>query len=191
MNPPGQSYFIELNHYMLDMVEAVAIHYSLAVNDDLFPTLHANLLSKDRGLVPGSLRVIRRLVVGRGEANRIGQINKLAVDRIKALIMLEDEDLVSACLDFLYQYATNEENMEKLIQPPDRIEIGGKLTRLLLHQAVPGGQAVFLTGSLKPIIKTTVIPNLPQEIINDLLSYAEPDRAAKWSVLTHIYTIYC
>jgi len=112
------------------MVEAMAIHFSLAVNDDLFPTLHANLLSDDRGLVLGSLRAICRLVMGRDEANCIGQINKLAVDRIKALIVLEDEDLVSACLDFLYQYTTNEENMGRLIQPPDGIEIGKQLTRL-------------------------------------------------------------
>ncbi|KAG0640768.1 hypothetical protein HOY80DRAFT_1008821 [Tuber brumale] len=180
MNLPGQSCLIELKHYILDMVEAMAIHFSLAVDDDLFPTLHANLLSDDRGLVLGSLRAICRLVMGRDEANCIGQINKLAIDRVKALIMLEDEDLVSACLDFLYQYTTNEENVEKLIQPPDGIEIVKQLTRLLLHQAVPGDQVVFLTGSLKPIIKTTVIPNLPQEIVNDLLSYAEPDRAAKW-----------
>jgi len=191
MNLPGQSCFIELKHYILDMVEAMAIHFSLAVDDDLFPTLHANLLSDDRGLVLGSLRAICRLVMGRDEANCIGQINKLAIDRIKALIMLEDEDLVSACLDFLYQYTTNEENVEKLIQPPDGIEIVKQLTRLLLHQAVPGDQVVFLTGSLKPIIKTTVIPSLPQEIVNDLLSYAEPDRAAKWLVLTYTYTIYC
>ncbi|CUS13026.1 unnamed protein product [Tuber aestivum] len=180
MNLPGQSCFVELKHYALDMVEAMAIHFSLAVDDDLFPTLHANLLSDDRGLVLGSLKAICRLVMGRDEANCIGQINKCAIDRIKALIMLEDEDLVSACLDFLYQYTTNEENVEKLIQPPDGIEIVKQLTRLLLHQAVPGDQVVFLTGSLKPIIKPPVIPNLPQEIVTDLLSYAEPDRAAKW-----------
>ncbi|RPA96653.1 hypothetical protein L873DRAFT_1206269 [Choiromyces venosus 120613-1] len=180
MNLPGQSCFTELKHYILDMVEAMAIHFSLAVDDDLFPTLHANLLSDDRGLVLGSLRAICRLVMGRDEANCIGQINKLAIDRIKALIMLEDEDLVSACLDFLYQYTTNEENVEKLIQPPDGIEIVKQLTRLLLYQAVPGDQVVFLTSSSKPIIKTTGIPSLPQEIVSDLLSYAEPDRAAKW-----------
>ncbi|PWW80773.1 hypothetical protein C7212DRAFT_355810 [Tuber magnatum] len=180
MNLPGQSCFIELKHYILDMVEAMAIHLSLAIDDDLFPTLHANLLSDDRGLVLGSLRAICRLVMGHDEANCIGQIDKRAIDRIKALIMLEDEDLVSACLDFLYQYTTNEENVEKLIQPPDGIEIVKQLTRLLLHQAVPGDQVVFLTGSLKPVVKATAIPNLPQEIVNDLLSYTEPDRAAKW-----------
>ncbi|PWW72381.1 hypothetical protein C7212DRAFT_360184 [Tuber magnatum] len=160
MNLPGQSCFIELKHYILDMVEAM-IHFSLAVDDDF----------------SGSLREICRLVMGRDEANCIGQINKLAIDRIKALIMLEDEDLVSACLDFLYQYTTNEENMEKLIQPPDGIEIVKQLTRLLLHQAVPGDQVVYLTGSLKPIIKTTVIPNLPQEIED---STADITQIALW-----------
>ncbi|PUU72734.1 hypothetical protein B9Z19DRAFT_1136844 [Tuber borchii] len=94
--------------------------------------------------------------------------------------MLKDEDLVSASLDFLYQYTTNEENVDKFIQLPDGIEIVKRLTRLLLHQAVSGDQVVFLTGSLKPIIKTTVIPNLPEEIVNYLLGYVEPDRAAKW-----------
>jgi len=101
--------------------------------------------------------------MGRDETNCIEQINKLAIDRIKALIMLEDEGLVSACLD-LYQYTTNEENVEKLIQPPIGIEIVKQLTRLLLHQAVPGDQVVFLTGSLKPIIKTTVNLICPRKL---------------------------
>ncbi|RPB04240.1 hypothetical protein L873DRAFT_1825813 [Choiromyces venosus 120613-1] len=170
MNLPGQSCFIELKHYILDMVEAM-IHFSLAVDDDF----------------SGSLRAICRLVMGRNEANCIGQINKLAIDRIKALIMLEDEDLVSACLDFLYQYTTNEENMEKLIQLPDGIEIVKQLTRLLLHQTVPGDQVMYLTGSLKPIIKTTVIPNLPQEIED---STADITQIALWQAYQARFTEY-
>lgn len=46
--------------------------------------------------------------------------------------MLE-EDLVSASLDFLYQYTTNKKNVDKLIEPPDGIEIVQQLTRILLH----------------------------------------------------------
>lgn len=182
MNLPNQSSFIELKHYVLDMVEAMAIYFSLSVEDELFSSLHANLLSDDRGLLLGSLRAICRFIMGRDEANRIGEIQQAAVDRIKNLLMLEDEDLVSACLDFLYQYTANEDNVEKLTQPPEGAQLVKQLMRLLLYQAVPGEQVVWLTKAQKLPPKNTVIPNLPQEIVNDLLSYTEPERAAKWLV---------
>jgi len=61
MNLPGQSCFIELKHYILDMIEAMAIHFSLTVDDDLFLTLDANLLPplrrswRSSGLTEGNL----------------------------------------------------------------------------------------------------------------------------------------
>jgi chromatin structure-remodeling complex subunit RSC9 len=156
------------------------MYLSPSFEDQLFPALRANLLSDDRGLLLGSLRAMCRLVVGRDEANRIGQVQQAAIDRIKSLIMLEDEDLVSACLDFLYQYTANEENVEKLMQQPYGIELIKQLMRLLLYQAIPGEQVVWLTRLQKPLARNTTIPTLPQEIVNDLLSFPEPERAAKW-----------
>lgn len=177
---PNQTSFMELKHYMLDLVESMAIHLVLSTNDNLFESLHANLLSDDRGLLLGSLRSICRFVMGRDESNRLGEIQMAAIDRIRNLLMLEDEDLVSACLDFLYQYTANEENVEKLMEPPDGIELIKQLMRLLLYQAIPGEQTVWLKTRMPRPVPPREIPNLPQEIVQDLLTYTEPERATRW-----------
>ncbi|KAH8154160.1 uncharacterized protein LAJ45_01928 [Morchella importuna] len=180
LNLPNQTCFMELKHYILDMVESMATHLVLSTHDNMFEALHVNLLSDDRGLLLGSLKSICRFVMGRDESNRLGEIGMDAINRIRNLLMLEDEDLVSACLDFLYQYTTNEENVEKLMQPPDGIELIKQLMRLLLYQAIPGEQTVWLKTRIPRPSPPREIPNLPQEIVNDLLTYMEPERATKW-----------
>lgn len=181
---PNQTSFVELKHYVLDMVESMATHLAVSFNDNLFEALHSNLLSDDRGLLLGSLRSICRFVMGRDESNRLGEIQMAAIDRIRNLLMLEDEDLVSACLDFLYQYTANEENVEKLMQPSDGIELIKQLMRLLLYQAIPGEQTVWLKTRIPRPLPPRDIPNLPQEIVHDLLTFAEPERATRWWVPT-------
>lgn len=180
MSLPNQTSFMELKHYVLDMVESMATHLLVSFNDNLFEALHANLLSDDRGLLLGSLRSICRFVMGRDESNRLGEIKMAAIDRIRNLLMLEDDDLVSACLDFLYQYTANEDNVEKLMQPPDGIELIKQLMRLLLYQAIPGEQTVWLKTRMPRAPPPRDIPNLPQEIVHDLLTFAEPERATRW-----------
>ncbi|KAH0602208.1 uncharacterized protein H6S33_009907 [Morchella sextelata] len=151
---------MELKHYILDMVESMATHLVLSTHDNMFEALHVNLLSDDRGLLLGSLKSICRFVMGRDESNRLGEIGMDAINRIRNLLMLEDEDL-------------------KLMQPPDGIELIKQLMRLLLYQAIPGEQTVWLKTRIPRPTPPREIPNLPQEIVNDLLTYMEPERATK------------
>lgn len=173
---------IELKQYLLDVVETMANDLPFTQQDPLFDVLCPGLLSDDRGLLLGSLRAICRLLVGRDEYNRVSEISDAAILRIQSLLMVEDEELVSACLDFLYQYTSNDENVDKLLEPPSGIELMKHLVRLLLFQGITGEQIVYLKNVRKAPVQNREIPQLPQEIVNDLLGYTEPERATKWWV---------
>ncbi|KAL7275639.1 hypothetical protein RUND412_001399 [Rhizina undulata] len=180
MNLPNHPNLMELKHYVHDLTESMASHLTLSYDDPLFDALHANLLSDDRGLLLSSLRAICRLLMGRDEFNILGKINKSAIERIQRLLLIDDEDLISACLDFLYQYTANDENVERIMRPPEGVELVRHLVRLLLYHADPTQTTYLLKSLQKPQPQPREIPDLPTEIVNDLLGYTEPERAAKW-----------
>jgi len=94
--------------------------------------------------------------------------------------MLEDDDLVSACLDFLYQYTSNDENVQNLLRPSEGYALIRHLVRLMIYQGITGEQLVYIKAMKKNRPPVHDIPHLPQEIVKDLLTYSEPERATKW-----------
>jgi chromatin structure-remodeling complex subunit RSC9 len=181
---PDYPNLTELRNYLLEITEGVAGWLPFGAGDTLLDVLAEGLGSKDRGKLLGSMRAICRLVVGRDDFNRLGEIPFTYITRITNLLMLEDDELVSACLDFLYQYTTHEENIEKLMQPPEGHELVRQLVRLLLFQGITGEQLVYIKMVKKPRPPVHDIPHLPNEIVQDLLTYAEPERATKWYPLS-------
>ena len=181
---PDYPNLTELRNYLLEITEGVAGWLPFGAGDALLDVLAEGLGSKDRGKLLGSMRAICRLVVGRDDFNRLGEIPFTYITRITNLLMLEDDELVSACLDFLYQYTTHEENIEKLMQPPEGHELVRQLVRLLLFQGITGEQLVYIKMVKKPRPPVHDIPHLPNEIVQDLLTYAEPERATKWYPLS-------
>ncbi|KAI5778408.1 hypothetical protein EDC01DRAFT_634801 [Geopyxis carbonaria] len=177
---PNHPSLVELKNYILDMVEAMANCLPYLSNDPLFDVLVEGLESDDRGILLGSLKSICRLVMGRDELNLVGEIPLRSVSRVTSILMVEDDELVSTCLDFLYQYTTNDENIQKLLQPPVGYELVRHLGRLLLFQGITGEQLVYIKTVRKQRQPSGDIPGLPQEIVNDLLGYTEPERATKW-----------
>lgn len=178
VNIPPHSTLTELKHYCLDIAEAMCPLLSLADNGELFKGLVAGLDSDDRGILIASLRGITRLV-HRDETNRLKSVNLTSIRRVQDLLLLEDEELLLASLDFLYQYTVMDENIAVLMSQPTALGFLNQLKRLLLHQA----EENHTTYSLRPRAKIpppTQIPNLPQEIVNELLGFPEPERATKW-----------
>lgn len=175
---------VESKSYTLDMVEALAVHFpNVTRQDRLFDILVKGLDSDDRGQLCGSLRALVRMLMGRDEFNRLSEVPMSTVERITALLMLEDEELVSACLDFLYQYTTNEENVARLLGEPWGFASVKQLVRLLCFHGITGEQLVYVKSQRKPKPPVPEIPVLPMDIVTELLSYPEPDRATKWYVL--------
>lgn len=177
---PYHPNLVELKGNMLDMVEAMAHEFQYNPADPLLDILVAGIDSHDRGVLIGSLRALIRYLMGRDEANRIGQTPPSVVLRICSLLMIEDEELLSACLDFLYQYTTNEENVATLLSQKNGVETVRQLIRLLVFQGITGEQLVYVRSHRKQRPPIAEIPLLPPEIVNDLLNFTEPERATKW-----------
>ncbi|TGZ84934.1 hypothetical protein EX30DRAFT_392334 [Ascodesmis nigricans] len=175
------SNLVEVKCYVLDMVECLASYFpNVSQNDPLFDWLVTGLASDDRGQLLGSLRAIVRMLMGRDEYNQISEVPIASVERMTSLLMLEDEELVSACLDFLYQYTTNEENVARLLSMPWGFSTVKQLVRLLCFHGITGEQLVYVKSQRRPKKPVPEIPVLPPDIVNELLTYPEPDRATKW-----------
>ncbi|KAI5814550.1 hypothetical protein BZA77DRAFT_98354 [Pyronema omphalodes] len=177
---PKYANLTELKHYLLETIEVMANSLPFLPNDNLLDVIAEQLESNDRGMLLGAMRAICRLVIGRDDYNRLGDVPFRSIQRIASILMLEDEELVSACLDFLYQYTNNEDNTARLLQHPDGIELSKQLVRLLLFQGIGGEQLVYIKNINKPRPPIHRIPHLPNEIVQELLTYSEPERATKW-----------
>lgn len=177
---PDHPDFTEFKNYILDTVDAVANFLPYRDGEKLFDVLSDGLESDDRSIILGSLRSTCRFVMGRDEENRVGNIPYSTVSRITSLLMIEDDELVSSSLDFLYQYTTAEENVDRLITSPIGVELIKHLTRLLLFHGITGEQLVYIKAHRQRTTRVHDIPFLPREIVDDLLGFTEPERATRW-----------
>ncbi|KAJ8097461.1 hypothetical protein POJ06DRAFT_202607 [Lipomyces tetrasporus] len=181
--PPDRPSLVELRQYCLDIVESVALFLRpTSSQDSLFRALVGYLSSDDRGVLISALRAIARLVIN-VEANLLQAVDRKVVARICALILLEDEELLSVCLDFLYQYTAAPENIELTGEVVDWQDPVQQLIRLLLYQAQEWPQKeARLTGNVtlekKP--PPSQPPELPNDLVHELLSFPEPERATQW-----------
>ncbi|KAF8455041.1 hypothetical protein BDZ91DRAFT_773463 [Kalaharituber pfeilii] len=155
---PSRGIFTELKHYCLDIAEALSSYLLLGENIQLYKALRDGLDSDDRGILIASLRGITRLV-HKDETNCLKEIDLRLIRRVQDLLLLEDEELLLACLDFLYQYTAVDENVGVLMDFPSALN-----SLKQKKERPPPSQ----------------IPHLPPEIVNELLSFTEPERATKW-----------
>ena len=181
LNLPSHASLTEVMGYSLDMAEAMAAFLPFSANDPLLAVLTQGLESSDRGTMLGSVRAMCRFIMSRDDYNnRMADIPMKSIHRVTSILMLEDEELVSACLDFLYQYTLHEDNIKALLNPPEGYELVRHLVRLLLFQGITGEQLVYIKMVKKGQPPSFDIPHLPDEIVRELLAFAEPERATQW-----------
>ncbi|KAA8909643.1 hypothetical protein FN846DRAFT_596755 [Sphaerosporella brunnea] len=169
----------EMRSYLWDMAESMATFFPYSPNDPLLDIFIKGLESPERGTLISSMKALCRFTMGRDEYNCLGEIAMPTILRLTSFLMLEDDELVAAALDLLYQYTTNEENIKKLLEA-EGYELVRHLVRLLLWQGITGEQLVYIKVVKKAPPRVYEIPQLPDEIVQDLLTYGEPERATKW-----------
>lgn len=178
---PSHASLAEVKSYFLDMAEVMAGFLPFSANDPLLEVLTHGLESSDRGTMLGAMRAMCRFIMSRDDYNnRMADIPTMSIHRITSILMLEDEELVSACLDFLYQYTLHEDNIKALLDLPEGYELVRHLVRLLLFQGITGEQLVYIKMVKKGQPPSYDIPHLPDAIVRELLAFAEPERATQW-----------
>lgn len=179
LNLPQLECVVELKHYVLDIAEQLTKYLHLDADDPLYLSLLAQLQTPDRGAILTSLRAISRISMNLEYTNRLDGFSAATLQSIMQWTLLDDEDLVHACLDFLYQYTAVVDNVNLMITELNVAELVNQLTRLLFHGA-KSVEREYIVKRESKIPAPTVIPPLPQELLHLLLKLDEPERSSQW-----------
>lgn len=171
----------ELQHYALETFEQLSVYCNVDCKDPLYSALLNQIQGDDRGRIILALRTTARLGMRFRENKRLEDVPSHVLQNVCSWLSLEDEEMRSACLDFLYQFSSVGSNVEILLKTVDIRALSSQLTRLLLFEAretpfVPRRQH----QQEEEEVAATLVPRLAPELILSLLRFAEPDRSSKW-----------
>lgn len=179
LNLPVLDCVTELKHYALEIAEQVTKYLHLHRTDPLYISLLDQIVTEDRGAILTALRAISRIAMNLEESNNLRGVPKQALQNIFDWILLPDEELAHACLDFLYQYTAVVENVEYILRTLDPEPLVNQLTRLLAYGAkVVDREITFEQDIRKPAPQDIV--ELPQELLRDMVLLPEPERSSRW-----------
>ncbi|KAI1309294.1 arid/bright DNA binding domain-containing protein [Xylaria venustula] len=176
---PDLEMLVEIKHFALDIAEQVTPWLLLDSRDPLYRTLLAQLNSTDRGTILTALRAISRISMNLEATNKLQNVPPVVLQNIMDWLLLNDEELVDACLDFLYQYTAVVANVESLIEAVNMENVVPHLVRLLAH----GAKRVKEDKVLEPEKKAPCseeVPPLPFDLHEKLRNTDEPTRCFQW-----------
>ncbi|KAI1089736.1 hypothetical protein F5B19DRAFT_359277 [Rostrohypoxylon terebratum] len=176
---PNLEMLVEIKHFALDIAEQLTPWLTLDSEDPLYRTLLAQLDSADRGTILTSLRAISRISMNLEAANKMQNVPASVLQNIMNWILLNDEELVDACLDFLYQYLAVVANVESALKAVNMEHVTTHLIRLLGH----GSKRVKEERILEPeqiAPATEEVAPLPQDLQEKLIHTDEPQRCHQW-----------
>lgn len=179
LNLPDRPCTVELRHYSLEIAEQVLRHCDVNTQEDLYQSLMHQLKSHDRGTLITSLRTVARLGMALPPPKRLEAVPSATLRDIQAWLLVEDEELRGACLDFLLQYTSFADNVDNLLQHIDSEGLARQLTRLLLFDAK---EQKHETKSESKETETTIppVPRLSRSVVEPLLKLDEPERSSEW-----------
>ena len=184
INLPKHPALVELRHYALDICEQLTKYWSLQGDHPLYQSLLQELVSEDRGAILTILRAISRISMNLEESNRLEAVPVTVLERILQWILLEDEELVGACLDFLYQYTAIPDNVALLLSATQAGQISlpasmAQFARLLQFRA----EEKTVSSIIRPAIalpRATEVPEVPQDLLDIICKKLEPARSSEW-----------
>ena len=179
LNLPNVDSVVELKHYALDISEQLTKYLHFAETDPLYISLLAQLQLDDRGAILTALRAISRISMNLEENNLLKGIPVAAIQNIIDWTLLNDEELVHACLDVLYQYTAVVDNVDFLITELKVEPLVNQLVRLLAHGAKTV-ESQWSPGQPHRLPAPDQIARLPRELLTPLLKLDEPERSSQW-----------
>lgn len=176
---PNLEMLVEIKHFALDIAEQVTPWLLLDSSDPLYRTLLEQLDSSDRGTILTALRAVSRISMNLDATNKLQNVPATVLQNIMNWLLLNDEELMDACLDFLYQYTAVVTNVERLLEAVNMENVVPHLVRLLAH----GAKRVREDKILEPEKKdpcTEEVPPLPFDLHEKLRNTDEPTRCFQW-----------
>lgn len=180
LNLPQHPDITELQHYALETAEQLLVWCDLAPQDALYQSLLAQLYGKDRGLIITSLKTISRIAMNLPGPKRLDEVPRKLLQRIQQWLLVEDEELRSACLDFLFQYTSFADNVDNLLHELDAEALARQLSRLLLFAAKEHKEQRPPTRQPEDDKTPAAVPRLSRSLVESLLKLDEPEQSSEW-----------
>lgn len=178
--PPHQQ-VSELQHYALEIAEQVLMYCDIGSRDALYHSLVSQLLRDDRGAITLAVRTISRIAMHLSSPKRLDDISDAILRKIQDWLMVDDEELRSACLDFLTQYTSFSNNVKNLLQAIDPEALVRQLSRLLSYDAKEHKEHSPSTRDSNINAEpSSPVPRLSRSIVEQLLKLEEPQRSSEW-----------
>ncbi|KAJ1338398.1 chromatin structure-remodeling complex subunit RSC9 [Microdochium nivale] len=179
LNLPNLEMLVEVKHFALDIAEQLTPFLKLESDNPLYRSLLSQLDSTDRGTILTALRAISRISMNSDEANKLQEVPSMVLSNIMNWLLLNDEELMDACLDFLYQYTAMVVNVDSLLRAVDMERVVPHLVRLLAHGVKRVKEDRILEPERKVPATEDVIP-LPVDLQERLSNTDEPQRCFQW-----------
>ena len=176
---PEKDSLIEMKHLALDIAESLTPFLVLDSSDPLYKTLLGQMNSEDRGTILTALRALGRISTNLEATNKLGDVPQPVLQRIASWLLLNDDELTDACLDFLYQYTAVVPNVDNLMRSLAPHTLVDHLVRLLAHGARKVNKEYTLVPERKIPAHSTIAP-IPEDLLQEMLKLEEPDRVHRW-----------
>lgn len=178
---------LEMKQYCVEICDSIPPTLQINSEDDpLYLTLSHGLDSDDRSLLLSSLRSLSRLSIA-DENNRLLQdIKPSTIARLIQYLQLDDVELLCALNAFFFQFTTYRINTAALVKNPEIGTLVRRLLGLTMWNAQDKSEAVVISESQQVVPEVTALPpppeppHLSEEIIRELLTFQEPERAIHW-----------
>ena len=183
LNLPSTVSLAELKHYALDIAEQVTRYWKMDESDPLYRSLLQILEDgQDRGAIVTSLRALCRISMNLEDSNLLPDVPFSVIRRLLEWMVLEDEEFVGACLDFLYQFTALPRNVLVLLRNSrelDLVAFTSQTSRLLQYHASITFSKTLSTKAI-PATPSTEVPIVPKELMDQFLRNDEPERSKMW-----------
>jgi chromatin structure-remodeling complex subunit RSC9 len=181
LNLPKHPTTVELQHYALEIAEQLTKYWILGSQDPLYLSLLAQVESDDRGKIITSLRALARIAMNLDATNKLSDVPVTILRSICDWLLVEDEDLRIACLDFLYLFtAASPDNVETLAHEVDLDGVVIQLVRMLQHGAIAYEERRSALKPSKSSPPADAAPKLSSAIIDHFSTLDEPERSSQW-----------
>ncbi|ODV88593.1 hypothetical protein CANCADRAFT_45105 [Tortispora caseinolytica NRRL Y-17796] len=184
----------EATHYCYDIMEAVSFYMNLkGPTDEILFVVRDSISFNSRTLLMSGLRSLSRMVI-RDHSNVIRKVVGPAfINQVCRILLLDDdEELLAACLDFLFQYFHYSSNVDEMLEVPDAIELVRVVSRLLFFHSNDQVKVLYppraarvkqFSGVVEPAAPSEEPDfsfEMPQDLTDALAEMKEPERATRW-----------
>lgn len=180
LNLPKHPTVVELQHYALEVAEQLTKYWELDAQNPVYRSLLAQIDSDDRGRIITSLRALARIAMNLEVMNKLSDVPTKSLQSICDWLLVEDEELRIACLDFLYLFTGFSDNVGILAHEVNIEGVVNQLVRLLQHGAIAYEERRSTPKTTKSLQSTDGAPKLSSAIIDHLVTLDEPERSSQW-----------